>query len=286
MPFTRRHCGLCGSDSSSAFARYDAFQVVRCDECHSGYVASYDRDRHQADYSSRYESEQSSDKAARCAALLDTHRWWPKTGRIFDVGCGGGRFLDLAAGRGLTTAGLELDSTAAADAARAGHEVQTGCATGTWETDGADLVTLWDLVEHLEEPGQALRQALSALSPGGRLVLVTPMMGSSYDRLGKLALSASAGGLPQLLRMCWSEDHLYRFDPRGIEQVLRGLGATEVTVEPILLLSLDPDRYAGGAVLQSWTGSTRLDGWISRCGVAAASVLQFHNKILVSATRR
>lgn len=81
--------------------------------------------------------------------------------------------------------------------------------------------------------------------------------------------------------MCWSSEHLFRFDAHGLEEVLLSIGFQEVSVQPVLLLSLMPDRYAGGVILPSWTGLRAVDRLISQVGVWTAEKLHFHNKILI-----
>ena len=47
-----------------------------------------------------------------------------------------------------------------------------------------DLVTMWDVLEHLTDPGSVLATASQGLAERGRLVLLTPAMGTVYDRVG------------------------------------------------------------------------------------------------------
>ncbi|HYE77881.1 MAG TPA: hypothetical protein VEI97_07845, partial [bacterium] len=66
---------------------------------------------------------------------------------------------------------------------------------------------------------------------------------------------------------------------------LQAIGFGTVTAEPIFLLSLKADSYAGGAILPSWTGHRALDRTISVAGVSVASGLRLHNKMLIEAVR-
>lgn len=58
------------------------------------------------------------------------------------------------------------------------------CVTGNVETDvsslrdgGHDVIIMWQLIEHLRDPREALRLVLRKLSPGGVLVIDTPNRG-------------------------------------------------------------------------------------------------------------
>jgi hypothetical protein len=146
-------------------------------------------------------------------------------------------------------------------------------------------VTLWDVLEHICEPRRVLAAAFRFLAPGGTLALVTPMMGSLFDRAGVMALRLSGGRCDALARMCWSREHVFRFEPSGLVGALSSLGFQRVEAKPILLLSLRPDRYAGGHILPRWTRSSTINGAISRMGVAVACAIRISNKIFVAAIR-
>lgn len=280
-------CGLCGEGALRHFASFDGIEVARCSGCGAGLVVKLPGAVAPDDYAARYEAERTEDKARQCLALLDGKGLVRAGARVFDVGCGHGRFLDLTRDAGLVTGGLELSEPAAWAASLRGHAVEVGSAEdGPWcVARGCDLVTFWDLLEHLRRPGRALAFAFEALAPGGTLVVATPFMGSTWDRAGLVAHRASVGHLPQFLRMCFSREHLFRFDPQGLSRHLKGLGFARVETTRRLLLSLDADRYGGGTILKSWTGNARVDRIVSRTGVFVAKTLDVHNKILVVATK-
>jgi SAM-dependent methyltransferase len=51
-------------------------------------------------------------------------------------------------------------------------------------SESADIVVFWHVLEHLGEPGAALRRARNWLSPGGRLVVAVPNRNSLQAKLG------------------------------------------------------------------------------------------------------
>lgn len=287
-----QRCHLCGRATVTGAVSFDDMAVGVCSSCGSGMVCGQGNGRPGAveaeDYSARYERERTSGKPTMCWTQLQRRTAGLSGVRnVLDIGCGQGGFLDLARRAGLDTAGVEISRRAAAIAAAKGHRVFCRSVLDGPITEGErfDLVVMWDVLEHLPDPGQALRRAREVLAPGGRLFITTPMMGSVYDRYGVILHRLSRGSASQLLRMCWSRDHLFRFHPAGLSRTLRALGFDPVKAEPWLQLSLEPEYYAGGSVLKSWTGRPRLDGLISRFGVAAAKALQLHNKVLIEAQR-
>lgn len=280
-------CPLCERSDVQLLICFDDFEVGHCNGCGAAMVITA-KGNNAEDYTERYEGEMLDSKARTCWDLLETQTdSFRGILSLLDIGCGRGTFLDITRDHGLETAGIELASDAASHAKSKGHEVLCGSATEVKFTDSVyfDIVTLWDLLEHLDNPRQALLNAYDALAPGGRLFIVTPMMGSIYDMLGLWLFRLSGERVVTLVRMCWSSEHLFRFDAHGLVDVLLSMGYQDVYVEPILLLSLMPDRYAGGDILPSWTGLRAVDKFISRVGVWTVKKLHLYNKILVKAVK-
>ena len=105
-------------------------------------------------------------------------------GRILDVGCATGGFLDEAAKGGWNCTGLEL-SEEAAEVARGefGLTVFRGDLSSTDVSAGPfDVVTMWHVLEHLIDPSAALERARNLLVPGGLLFVELP----NWDSAGRL----------------------------------------------------------------------------------------------------
>jgi 2-polyprenyl-3-methyl-5-hydroxy-6-metoxy-1,4-benzoquinol methylase len=98
-------------------------------------------------------------------------------GRLLDVGCGLGYFLERAQKRGWHVRGCDTSPAwVAATNARVGAGT---AATGTLpEAIGPDerfdLITAWDVIEHVHDPIAFLVELTSRLAPGGRIFLRTP----------------------------------------------------------------------------------------------------------------
>ena len=101
--------------------------------------------------------------------------------RVLDVGCGTGFLLEQLANRGYTGVGVDLSPESVAIAQQRLEELgvqdrlraTVGSAyeppEGTFE-----LITLTDVLEHLEDPRACLRALRERLAPGGLLVISTP----------------------------------------------------------------------------------------------------------------
>jgi 2-polyprenyl-3-methyl-5-hydroxy-6-metoxy-1,4-benzoquinol methylase len=99
------------------------------------------------------------------------------TGRVLDVGSGYGFFRVALGAAGYEHDGLEVSEVARLVAADS-YGLQTYGGTleehwAAWESR-YDGVTLFDLIEHLVDPGRFLAQVASVLRPGGVLGVKTP----------------------------------------------------------------------------------------------------------------
>lgn len=103
-------------------------------------------------------------------------------GRLFEGGCGTGRFLRaiLRQRPELVVFGCDIDDDAIATGRSFGDGIAYAQASLTHPpyTDGAfDIAVLFDVVEHLAEPRQALAEVHRVLRPGGLLHALVPCEG-------------------------------------------------------------------------------------------------------------
>jgi 2-polyprenyl-3-methyl-5-hydroxy-6-metoxy-1,4-benzoquinol methylase len=105
--------------------------------------------------------------------------------RILDVGCGRGDFLSMARSFGLETCGLELNTTAAEKAHAAGHHIFNKLLHELQpeETGRFDLITLFQVIEHVPSPPDILKQAARFLAPNGAITVAVPASGGILKAL-------------------------------------------------------------------------------------------------------
>ncbi len=120
----------------------------------------------------------------RAARARFAARLAPPGGRVLDVGCGRGMFLEEMKRRGFAVRGTEASADLAAHAP-AGIPVDSReFAPGSFEPGSFELVSIWHVLEHLPAPHLALRAAREVLVPGGTLVVAVPNFGSLQARCG------------------------------------------------------------------------------------------------------
>jgi 2-polyprenyl-3-methyl-5-hydroxy-6-metoxy-1,4-benzoquinol methylase len=142
-------------------------------------------------------------------------------GRLLDVGCSCGYFMEVAAARGFDAHGVEFSANAIA-AAR--PDIQARIHEGSLDTlpDSApfDVVSAFDLIEHVPDPRGFLRGCAKRLRPGGVLLISTPDTGHFLRHLMR-------SRWPMLQPM----QHLHLFSRQALEQALRSEGFDEVRVD-------------------------------------------------------
>jgi SAM-dependent methyltransferase len=109
-------------------------------------------------------------------------RFGPLAGRrLLDFGCGVGRLCHLAREHGIHTTGIEPDASARQLAAKTvGMRVYASFDELRAAEPNAsfDIITIWDVIEHLREPWKELGESSALLQPGGWLLLSTPNVDS------------------------------------------------------------------------------------------------------------
>ncbi|MFN2251095.1 MAG: class I SAM-dependent methyltransferase [Anaerolineae bacterium] len=104
--------------------------------------------------------------------------------RVLDVGCATGEYLVRMREAGWTVAGVEPTGWSADAAAARGLPVwRSTLADADLPCGAFDVATMWDVVEHLDEPAADLARVRSALRPGGRLLIATPVRDGWEARL-------------------------------------------------------------------------------------------------------
>lgn len=117
--------------------------------------------------------------------LAQLHTAIRPPGRLLDVGCYTGTFMEVARAAGWEVSGVELSHWAAGIAAKSGAGPVYEGPLGSLPVPGEyfDVITFWDVLEHLSQPGVFLQEVGRLLKPGGIIGCSTHMVDSWAVRL-------------------------------------------------------------------------------------------------------
>jgi len=235
-------CNLCGSaesrlifpstvQSSAEVADYVStntdygryHNIVQCTECGLLYMSP--RDIGIPDFYGEVEDQAYLDtweeRAITFRGHLELLKKIKSAGKILDVGCYAGIFLHEAKKAGYEVAGIEPSRWASEYARqKTGAQVWTGtCERITLPPAEFDVVTVWDVVEHFEDPSACFRALHPTIKPGGLILVTTHDIDSRAARIfGKR--------YPWLMRF-----HLFHFSPKTLGKMLRRCGFEIISTE-------------------------------------------------------
>lgn len=199
-------CPMCGADDSALVFEggdllhpgEETFKLNRCRVCDHYYLNPRPSVEQIGDY-------YPEDYMPFQSAIEDEQQWWKrldrrhgryrrckpvhqaagKAGRLLDVGCATGVFMDGMRHFGWEVEGVEPTAYAAAYAReRFGFTIFEGRLEDAPYPDSSfDAITLWDVLEHVHEPREVLTHINRLLQPGGLLVMSLPNPDSLEARL-------------------------------------------------------------------------------------------------------
>lgn len=249
-----KRCKLCGTENASPGYLLKKTAVYVCPVCDFHYI-NYLDDLPPVvpdatlpaldDASRRYiESRLPANEMQHRTNLQLVKRHTSLTGQqCLDIGAGAGLFAHLLAESGAVVQGIEPQAIFRAFAReKFGLELQgETVAADCWQQgfrDFFDLVTLWDVFEHVNFPAELLQQAGNLIKPGGLLVLDTPRRDALYYRISEWSYRLSRGANPLFLETLYSPlpfRHKQIFTLRQLLQLVERSGFSVLSVNSSLL---------------------------------------------------
>ena len=241
-------CRLCGAnDTKLVYVEQDrlmkvpgTFHLVQCQQCGLLYlnprptmdeIGCYYPEQY-GPYNVARENQQSP-----ITRLDHSYGYWkrarlvhashPQGGPLLDVGCATGDFLHMMRRMGpWKVQGVEV-STGAAQQAREcyGLNVCAGeLADAAYPDSHFDVITIWDVMEHVHDPARTLQEMHRILKPGGLAIIRVPNIATWDARLfGPYWVGLDA---PR---------HLYIFSPTTLEAFLQKTGFRVQKMRPLML---------------------------------------------------
>jgi len=155
----------------------------------------------------------------------------PQAQNILDIGCAYGQFLALCDQKGLTTYGMDV-SVYAVEQARKQTQAKLAVfdasqAPWPYQAHSFDIVTIFDVIEHVKDASFLLSEAYRVLRPGGWVYATTP---NNQGRLGKF------------LERFMPDDptHINKKNASGWKKELSKVGFSHIDIQGIIFHGLPP----------------------------------------------
>lgn len=234
VPLERVPCPLCGSEEVAAAGHAEPpYRAVRC-RCGLWYLSprlaeeamfhTYRDDRYFEGEGPGYSSYLAQEATLRLTfrrLLAHLHRRGMTGGRLLEVGCAYGFFLDEARGRFEERVGTELSTAAAGKARERADRVLVGGLEQLGAGERFELAACIHVIEHVYRPVEFVAKIREHLVPGGRLILATPDMGGFWRPL--------LGRRWPFYKM---PEHVTYFDRRSLARLLEAGGFRDVRPLP------------------------------------------------------
>ena len=225
---SEQSCSACGRVTPQALRFHaNGCAIWQCVTCGLGRADTKDFDPgayYTADYfcggrSDGYSDYRGAEPVLRreFAHSADFVRRFSDGSRLLDLGCAYGFFLKEAAKRHFEILGIELAEDAAESCRQAGLNVLSGIADEANMTriGEVDVITMFDVIEHLPQPRESLALCVRYLKPGGVIVITTGDFAS---------LAARWAGTKW--RLMTPPQHLWFFTKESLRRMAATLGLT------------------------------------------------------------
>lgn len=286
-----QRCPLCAGKTWEDLFKLDILQIYRCLQCRMMFLnpflnpdqmkkifSSPDLLGKACPFSAQYHDEKTWHTPRTIStyqsALRQIELYRRPQGKLLDIGCGNGIFLQLAAARGWQAFGIEPNSTNAEMLRREHgiHIYQADFSEATVPEEEFDVVALWDLIEHVPNPCEMVKQCAKLLKPRGILVIATPNHLSLLDLLAEWAYRLSFGKFIYALEKLYTVDHTLYFTQATLQHLLKQEG---FTIQRPMKVNTDLSRYSMGLAFRVF----------SELLLAVGSALHLQNRIVVIAQK-
>jgi len=267
-------CNSCGADDTSPvltghellYGIPGEFTLVQCNRCGLMYInpqptveelATYYPEGYEPYTGTRTQQLGRLRRIVYLYGIQKRHRAilrYMRPGRLLDIGCATGAFLDNMRECGWEVAGIEPGVRAATYARdELGLDVQnTTLEAARLEPESFDLVTMWNVLEHLSDPRQALYRIQEALRLGGLLVFAIPNAESYAVRL--FGRHWAGYDIPR---------HLFVFPPTTLDRMVRAAGF-EILERRCIYGTYDAFAYSAYFVMRERIANERLRAALTR----------------------
>lgn len=229
-----RRCLICGGSTLRPVFIEQGIEILRCRTC--GHVSSsYEGDPHYDGFWG--ETVADADHVYWNRARARMHQDFfdrfvaGRSGRLLDMGCGLGFFLKRLSGyQGWEACGCEISAAAVRYARETLGLENVMCARleeAPWPRASFNLITLWDVIDHVARPDALLKHCHDLLATDGRCFIRTPNISMHLPRA---RLKALLWGERRDTTYLQPRDHLHHYSSVAIQTLLERNGFSRVQV--------------------------------------------------------
>jgi SAM-dependent methyltransferase len=209
-------CCLCGADKPILHLEVDGNTFVECSECGLIYlnprpVGGFEKVS-QATVEGLTEKGYRESRAWYYRRILKELEPYRQTGRLLEVGCASGGFLNAAKEHGWEPVGVEIAEELARVGRERGLDIRTCDICGSELPDGLfDVAVLNMVIEHVPGPREVMKELSRVLHPGGAVWMHTPNYASTAIKMARDGFNYPAA-------------HLCCFTPKTLARLCTGSG--------------------------------------------------------------
>jgi 2-polyprenyl-3-methyl-5-hydroxy-6-metoxy-1,4-benzoquinol methylase len=220
------HCLICGSANLNPLQAYSEAHLARCIDCSFVFCSRIPSNEELAKHYDGYPraTELPALTKKRYHEILERLEQLCSGRRILDVGCGDGHFLEVALERGWKAYGTEFTDDAVRVCRDKGIEMRQGPLSKDMFSEAFDVVTSFEVIEHINNPVAEMKIIYDLLKPGGLFYCTTPNFNSTSRRF-----------LGPKWNVIEYPEHLSYYTPGTLDQLFRntGLKKTELITSGI-----------------------------------------------------
>ena len=183
--FKNINCPLCGKNNDSILIEIDLFEYIRCSKC--GTI--YNSPRLKKEFLEKMYSEGEYENYVKKLTLpgdkirkniTEVRKFdqlkslFNSPGRVLDVGCGAGVFLTIAAENNWDCTGIELSRSGLNAALEKGVNIIEGSFDNYEFNKKFNCITFWGVLEHVVNPIEQIKKAVSLLEENGIIIFEVP----------------------------------------------------------------------------------------------------------------
>jgi SAM-dependent methyltransferase len=227
-------CPVCGQDGAKAWlrapdrlhGRLEKYTLVRCQACSLVWLSDPPRPEEMSlHYTEAYDeliSNGGKDSPGRWGFREEALKLHKPFGKLLDIGCSSGSFLEYIRGKSWELYGIEMSEDCAKEAqAKSGGQIFTGpILDASYPSQFFDVITCFDVLEHLYEPSTVMGRVHEWLKPGGIFYVLVPNVDSAEARV----FGSYWHGL-ELPR------HLFHYSPASLKFLAESAGLRVVSLE-------------------------------------------------------